>query len=41
MKLFIQARAPKLLKGSVDYDKWIDTSFLDAAYKEVDAKLSN
>lgn len=31
----------KLLKGSVDYDKWIDTSFLDAAYKEVDAKKSN
>lgn len=31
----------KLLKGSVDYDKWIDTSFLDAAYKEVDAKQSN
>lgn len=27
----------KLLKGSVDYDKWIDTSYLDAAYKEVDA----
>ncbi|TCL71809.1 aliphatic sulfonate ABC transporter substrate-binding protein [Rhizobium sp. BK251] len=27
----------KLLKGSVDYDKWIDTSFLDAAYKDVDA----
>lgn len=31
----------KLLKGSVDYDKWIDTSFLDAAYREVDAKKSN
>ncbi len=31
----------KLLKGSVDYDKWIDTSFLDAAYKEVDGKQSN
>lgn len=31
----------KLLKGSVDYDKWIDTSFLDAAYKEVDATKSN
>ncbi|MBB3590585.1 sulfonate transport system substrate-binding protein [Rhizobium sp. BK529] len=31
----------KLLKGSVDYDKWIDTSFLDAAYKEVDAEQSN
>lgn len=27
----------KLLKGAVDYDKWIDTSYLDAAYKEVDA----
>ncbi len=31
----------KLLKGSVDYDKWIDSSYLDAAYKEVDAKQSN
>ncbi len=31
----------KLLKGSVDYGKWIDTSFLDAAYKEVDAGKSN
>jgi sulfonate transport system substrate-binding protein len=31
----------KLLKGSVDYDKWIDTSFLDAAYKDVDQKQSN
>lgn len=31
----------KLLKGSVDYDKWIDTSFLEAAYKEVDGKQSN
>lgn len=31
----------KLLKGSVDYDKWIDTGFLDAAYKEVDARQSN
>ncbi|KQY14905.1 ABC transporter substrate-binding protein [Rhizobium sp. Root73] len=27
----------KLLKGSVDYDTWIDTSYLDAAYKEVDS----
>jgi len=27
----------KLLKGEVDYDTWIDTSYLDAAYKEVDA----
>jgi sulfonate transport system substrate-binding protein len=27
----------KLLKGSVDYTKWIDTSYLDAAYKDVDA----
>jgi sulfonate transport system substrate-binding protein len=27
----------KLLKGSVDYDTWIDRSYLDAAYKEVDA----
>jgi sulfonate transport system substrate-binding protein len=26
-----------LLKGSVDYDKWIDESYLDAAYAEVDA----
>lgn len=31
----------KLLKGSVDYDKWIDTSFLDAAYRELDQKQSN
>jgi sulfonate transport system substrate-binding protein len=27
----------KLLKGSVDYDKWIDRSYLDAAYKLADA----
>ncbi|MDW6022515.1 aliphatic sulfonate ABC transporter substrate-binding protein [Mesorhizobium sp. BAC0120] len=26
-----------LLKGSVDYDKWIDKRYLDAAYAEVDA----
>lgn len=31
----------KLLKGSVDYDKWIDTSFLEAAYEEIDGKQSN
>lgn len=27
----------KLLKGAVNYDTWIDTTQLDAAYKEVDA----
>jgi sulfonate transport system substrate-binding protein len=27
----------KLLKGSVDYDKWVNRSYLDAAYKQVDA----
>jgi hypothetical protein len=27
----------KLLKGTIDYGKWVDTSYLDAAYKELDA----
>ncbi|WP_457299875.1 aliphatic sulfonate ABC transporter substrate-binding protein [Phyllobacterium sp. P5_D12] len=27
----------KLLKGTIDYSKWVDTSYLDAAYKELDA----
>ncbi|UVC06615.1 aliphatic sulfonate ABC transporter substrate-binding protein [Rhizobium sp. TH2] len=27
----------KLLKGAVNYDTWVDTSYLDKAYKEVDA----
>lgn len=27
----------KLLKGSIDYGKWVDSSYLDAAYKAIDA----
>lgn len=27
----------KLLEGSVDYDKWIDTSLFEEAYKDADA----
>jgi len=26
-----------LLKGAVNYDTWVDTSYLDAAYKELDS----
>ena len=33
-KFMIEA---KLLKGAVDYDKWIDRTYLDAAYKLADA----
>lgn len=27
----------KLLKGTIDYSKWVNTNYLDAAYKELDA----